>query len=1185
MRQVWTFFVKGELFVVGTLDERNLAVGPEYVDWTIHSTFIVDTPVRIAPPKLDAAVTKVTTGTILDITYTLQNAPPSFFIEARSGKVYGTLPQVGHYSYELVARDRGGEKQVLETVNLTAVADIQFVLKVESFRTRSGSSFTDPRTTDPFHVGRPYQFAPLEINRAESTVSLGSTRSITFTLDHRAPETMFIQAATGVIYGRFDAAGNYTFSLLAVDKGGQTAEVENLIFNAVIPPKFETASWWAPVAANVTRTIGEVYTIPGPNISKTELFKNANGGAEAVSYKLDFGSSGNPGSMLVDTDTGTILASPERVGQYEVWLIGTDASGAEVQVDVLDFEVILKPEFTTVASWNPFQRVDNMLSQYELDENFDVPAPALTRSKLFVDPAGGNPSRVNYVITVRSAMSGALLECPGPVCPGLFFVAQSGEMLLKFSHSGRYNMTLFGSDPSGALTMVRQWSCTVAPRDTTIDRFGPNGRGCGAGIKVDTVKFDGLFTCDCSQTKFIGDNCDVEPPAPTAAAGAEANTDDSPESWVIAVGLLSLFSVIAALGILTYRRHIHALKMQAVDFLREAEKMREAGDLGIRTDKLPREVKRSDVTLTEKIGAGAFGEVWKGILDESSRGGVPGYMVAIKTTKDAEGEGANEMVREATLMAQVDHHVNLVSLIGVVTSGVPMMLLLVYCEKGSLLSFLKRCKKEGLIVSLGKKLAMATDIASGMEHIALSKFIHRDLAARNVLVDTLETCKIADFGLSRGATVSDENKTGEQEEYYRSHGGAFPVRWTAPEAMETMIFTYASDVWSFGVVLVEVFKDGERPYPELDNAAVIHKIAGGYREPKPLGCPQVVFEVMTRCWDQDPEKRPPFSELAIILQNLVDMFLGALAQAPNQSTDSGRRASINAISKLQIYQSTLVRAHAGQGFGFEVETESIQFGQHRIVNIMPGSPADDQLVENDALIFIGGVDVRGLGQEDVSKIMAKTAAESLELEIQVIREQSNRFHGLVSPVYQYSDSMGTIPFSSTTSLPNEAQIGSKSGYFMNQLYDFEDVEEEYRKVVLRNRDNGTRRRESMDEYQRMSDVQAKFIDEEEDAYLSLKKDDAVKARFKLVLKTMAGHFVLYNELFESWMSDPTQRDALAALDAVHADVQKAIKARFSKQPLQPNSFVPHESPYSKHYLFKVCLSASCIPYSHKRLRH
>ena len=78
-----------------------------------------------------------------------------------------------------------------------------------------------------------------------------------------------------------------------------------------------------------------------------------------------------------------------------------------------------------------------------------------------------------------------------------------------------------------------------------------------------------------------------------------------------------------------------------------------------------------------------------------------------------------------------------------------------------------------------------------MAYLASKNFIHRDLAARNVLLDSKLSCLVADFGLSRGtkSVGMEDNPVG----YYRSMGGIFPLRWSAPECLTTMKFTTASD--------------------------------------------------------------------------------------------------------------------------------------------------------------------------------------------------------------------------------------------------------------------------------------------------------------------------------------------------------------------------------------------------------
>ena len=204
------------------------------------------------------------------------------------------------------------------------------------------------------------------------------------------------------------------------------------------------------------------------------------------------------------------------------------------------------------------------------------------------------------------------------------------------------------------------------------------------------------------------------------------------------------------------------------------------------------------------------------------------------------------------------------SLVGVVSDN-PMMLLVSFCEHGSLLDLLRERAKDQLASRMGKgyqsadRLKMMLEIAKGMEHLS-EHFVHRDLAARNILVDSALVCRVADFGLSRG--YSADVGPDEGESYYRSTAGMFPIRTTAPEAMLQQKFTQASDVWSYALLAVEIYTDGERPYNAISNADVPMQVCSGLRPGRPLQCDdQLVWALIESCWAALPAKRPTFSAI------------------------------------------------------------------------------------------------------------------------------------------------------------------------------------------------------------------------------------------------------------------------------------------------------------------------------------
>nr|XP_012608416.1 tyrosine-protein kinase Blk isoform X1 [Microcebus murinus]XP_012608417.1 tyrosine-protein kinase Blk isoform X1 [Microcebus murinus]XP_012608418.1 tyrosine-protein kinase Blk isoform X1 [Microcebus murinus]XP_012608419.1 tyrosine-protein kinase Blk isoform X1 [Microcebus murinus]XP_012608420.1 tyrosine-protein kinase Blk isoform X1 [Microcebus murinus] len=258
------------------------------------------------------------------------------------------------------------------------------------------------------------------------------------------------------------------------------------------------------------------------------------------------------------------------------------------------------------------------------------------------------------------------------------------------------------------------------------------------------------------------------------------------------------------------------------------------------------EIPRQSLKLVRKLGSGQFGEVWMGYYRNNVK-------VAIKTLK--EGTMSPEaFLGEANLMKTLQHE-RLVRLYAVVTKE-PIYIVTEYMARGCLLDFLKT--DEGGRLSLPRLIDMSAQVAEGMAYIEHMNSIHRDLRAANILVSETLCCKIADFGLARIV----------ESEYTAQEGAKFPIKWTAPEAIHFGVFTIKADVWSFGVLLMEIVTYGRVPYPGMSNPEVIRCLERGYRMPCPDTCPPELYRgVIAECWRSRPEERPTFEFLRSVLED------------------------------------------------------------------------------------------------------------------------------------------------------------------------------------------------------------------------------------------------------------------------------------------------------------------------------
>ncbi|XP_029169749.1 tyrosine-protein kinase receptor torso-like [Nylanderia fulva] len=393
----------------------------------------------------------------------------------------------------------------------------------------------------------------------------------------------------------------------------------------------------------------------------------------------------------------------------------------------------------------------------------------------------------------------------------------------------------------------------------------------------------------------------------------------------IIIALPTLMIIGIVLGVICMQRHKKKNKKINMEYMHFEDSMDslknslnrdyavENGDTLLPYDKF--ELNPQKLKLKGVLGSGAYGIVRLALLQDEFDTITD---VAVKMMKDDPTiEDIKSFHQEISMMRSAGQHPNIVSLIGYCTLYNKPLLVVEYCSKGDLqtylrtvwqnivnavferrthmkfepLSFANRDIHQGKCESFCENtrtitnrlydiqqdvikyaenitsadlLNFARQVATGMEFLSSNRIVHRDLAARNVLVRSDRIVKISDFGLSRDIY---------QENVYRKKGnGKLPLKWMAIEALTHQIYTTYSDVWAFGILLWEIVTLGAMPYPGTPTNRILQLLKSGYRMERPPNCGRELYNIMYSCWNLRPQSRPTFTELKQNLDKLLSNY-------------------------------------------------------------------------------------------------------------------------------------------------------------------------------------------------------------------------------------------------------------------------------------------------------------------------
>ncbi|XVF40481.1 hypothetical protein PTKIN_Ptkin01aG0117100 [Pterospermum kingtungense] len=294
----------------------------------------------------------------------------------------------------------------------------------------------------------------------------------------------------------------------------------------------------------------------------------------------------------------------------------------------------------------------------------------------------------------------------------------------------------------------------------------------------------------------------------------------------------------------------------------------------------------SQLFLGLRFAYGAHSRLYHGIYNEEA--------VAVKIIRvpedDENGDlGARlekQFNREVTLLSRL-HHPNVIKFIAACRKPPVYCVITEYLSEGSLRAYLHKLDHKSL--PLPKLIAIALEVARGMEYIHSQGVSHRDLKPENVLIDQDFHLKIADFGIACEEAYCD---------LLADDPGTY--RWMAPEMIKKKSYGRKVDVYSFGLILWEMVA-GTIPYEDMNPIQAAFAVVNKNLRPViPGECPPAMRALIEQCWSVHAEKRPEFWQIVKVLEQFESSLNcdGTLNFVQHSTCQDHKKGLLHWIQKL-----------------------------------------------------------------------------------------------------------------------------------------------------------------------------------------------------------------------------------------------------------------------------------------------
>eukprot|EP00730_Choanoeca_flexa_P003331 TRINITY_DN11365_c0_g1_i2.p1 TRINITY_DN11365_c0_g1~~TRINITY_DN11365_c0_g1_i2.p1 ORF type:complete len:1151 (+),score=264.68 TRINITY_DN11365_c0_g1_i2:84-3536(+) len=339
-------------------------------------------------------------------------------------------------------------------------------------------------------------------------------------------------------------------------------------------------------------------------------------------------------------------------------------------------------------------------------------------------------------------------------------------------------------------------------------------------------------------------------------------------------------------------------------------------------------VERDNVKMQTELGCGRFGTVAEAEVHNLHGTAVQRSVLYASSEIALLPELVDAFTADCMTLRNARHD-NVIGVVGAHFATAPTFILLESCSRGSLRHVLRRSRAETrdeAELSVSQQLQLCQELADAMTYLHMQTVVIKDLGARCAMIHQSGRLKLCLAGVGLAVAEDDYGDWAQGQQRLTT----VPVRWLAPETLDTGEYSHLSDVYSFGVACWEIMSFGYKPWADMDDIAAAQRTKSGRSLPQPRGCPPDMYQIMQGCWHASLDTRSTSEQVLAQLVAVAD------AKYDDEFTLLGQGNADNTTENATLADTAINADNSTSADNSTMTAEALQAEAEAVLQVNPG---------------------------------------------------------------------------------------------------------------------------------------------------------------------------------------------------------------------------------------------------------